>query len=81
MDPEDGRAALVDVSDAGRALLTRQARVRRDRLAQLLEALSQEDEAALTLAKHVALPIVRRLIHNAANPIPSKAAVSIGADS
>jgi DNA-binding MarR family transcriptional regulator len=64
-DPEDGRAALVTITDAGRAPLDDQRRARRDRLAELLTALPAEDEAALTLAMHVALPIIGRLIHNA----------------
>jgi DNA-binding MarR family transcriptional regulator len=64
-DPEDGRAALVTITDAGRAPLDDQRRDRRDQLAELLTALPAEDEATLTLAMHVALPIIRRLIHNA----------------
>jgi len=79
-DPEDGRAALVDVSDAGRALLARQHRRRRDRLNELLTTASPEDEATLTLAMHVALPIIQRLIHSATNPAPGDTTVSIGAD-
>ena len=67
-DPEDGRAALVNITKAGRALLDARRRARPDRLAELLKAVSPEDEAALTLAAHVALPIIRRLVHNAANP-------------
>jgi DNA-binding MarR family transcriptional regulator len=64
-DPADGRAALVTITDAGRAPLDDQRRGRRDRLAELLNALPAEDEATLTLAMHVALPIIGRLIHNA----------------
>lgn len=64
-DPEDGRAALVTITDAGRAPLDDQRRDRRDQLAELLTALPAEDEATLTLAMHVALPIIRRLIHSA----------------
>jgi DNA-binding MarR family transcriptional regulator len=64
-DPEDGRAALVTITDAGRAPLDDQRRGRRDQLAEMLSALPAEDEATLTLAMHVALPIIRRLILNA----------------
>jgi DNA-binding MarR family transcriptional regulator len=71
-DPEDGRVALVNITNAGRALLDARRRDRRDRLAELLMALSPEDEAALTLAAHVALPIIRRLVHNATNPARSQ---------
>ena len=73
-DPEDGRAALVDITDSGRALLDDRRRDRRDRLAELLTGLSPEEEATLTLAVQVALPIIRRLIHNATNPPHSQTA-------
>jgi DNA-binding MarR family transcriptional regulator len=65
-DPADGRAALVGITDAGRALLADRRQQRRDRLADLLATLPDEDEPALALAMHVALPIVQRLVHNAA---------------
>jgi DNA-binding MarR family transcriptional regulator len=61
-DPGDGRVALVTVTDAGRALLDDQQRDRRERMAELLTSLPAEDEVTLTLAMHVALPIIRRLI-------------------
>jgi DNA-binding MarR family transcriptional regulator len=64
-DPEDGRVALVGLSDAGRALRGEQQRERRDRLAELLTALPAEDQAALNLSMRVALPIIRRLIDQA----------------
>jgi DNA-binding MarR family transcriptional regulator len=64
-DPGDGRVALVTITDAGRALLDHQRRARHDRVAELLTALPAEDEATLILAMHVALPIIRRLIHDA----------------
>jgi DNA-binding MarR family transcriptional regulator len=64
-DPEDGRVALVSISDAGRALRSDLQRGRRDRLAVLLAGLPAEDEATLNLAMRVALPIIRRLIDQA----------------
>jgi len=73
-DPEDGRAALVNITNAGRALLDARRRERRDRLAALLMAVSPEDEAALTLAANVALPIIRRLVHDATTPACSETA-------
>ena len=73
-DPEDGRAALVNITNAGRALLNARRRDRRDRLAELLKALSPEDEAALTLATHVALPIIRRLVQDATTPARTQTA-------
>jgi len=65
VDPGDGRAALVTITNAGRALLDDQRRDRRDRMAELLAGLPADDEVTLTLAMHVALPIIRRLIDDA----------------
>jgi len=67
-DPGDGRAALVTITDAGRALLDAQRRDRRDRLADLLTGLPADDEVTLTLAMRVALPVIRRLIDDAQQP-------------
>jgi DNA-binding MarR family transcriptional regulator len=64
-DPGDGRAAVVTITNAGRALLDDLQRDRRDRMAELLTALPAEDEVTLTLAMHVALPIIRRLNEDA----------------
>lgn len=63
-DPEDGRAALITITNGGRALLDDQRRNRHDRLAELLAALSPRDQATLTLAMHVVLPIIGELIEN-----------------
>jgi DNA-binding MarR family transcriptional regulator len=63
-DPDDGRAALVGITEAGRALLIDRRRARHDRLAELLATLPPGDEATLGLALHVALPLIRQLIHN-----------------
>jgi DNA-binding MarR family transcriptional regulator len=49
-DPGDGRAALVTITNAGRALLDGRRRYRCDRPGELLTALPAEDEASLTLA-------------------------------
>jgi DNA-binding MarR family transcriptional regulator len=67
-DPGDGRAALVTITDAGRALLDDIRRDRRDRLAELLVTLPADEEITLTLAMHVALPVIRRLIDDAQQP-------------
>ena len=64
-DPADGRAALIAVTGAGRALLADLRRPSHIRLAGLLATLPAGDEAALTLAMHVALPILQRMIRNA----------------
>jgi DNA-binding MarR family transcriptional regulator len=68
-DPDDGRVALVGLSEAGRALRRDQQRGRRDRLAALLAAQPAENEAALNLAMRAALPIIRRLIDQAPSRI------------
>jgi DNA-binding MarR family transcriptional regulator len=60
-DPEDGRAALVAISEAGRRLWDRRTEGRRERLANLLAGLTPEDAQTLLLAAHVAMPILRQL--------------------
>jgi DNA-binding MarR family transcriptional regulator len=80
-DPGDGRATLIAVTDPGRALLAVLRHGRRIRLADLLAALPAEDEAALTLAMHVALPIIQRMIRNATQPrTPGQTAASWSPD-
>ena len=64
-DPDDGRVALVAITEAGQALLDDRTRTRRERLAALLATLSSEDEFALWLSAQVALPILHRLVKNA----------------
>lgn len=62
-DPEDGRAALVAVSDAGRKLWAARADGRQKRLAELLAELPEDDALTLWLAAQVAMPILRQLFH------------------
>jgi DNA-binding MarR family transcriptional regulator len=64
-DPDDGRVALVAITQAGQALLDDRKRTRRERLTVLLATLSSEEEFALSLAAHVAWPILHRLVQNA----------------
>jgi DNA-binding MarR family transcriptional regulator len=63
-DPEDGRATLLTITRAGRALLDDRRRDRHDRLAELLAGLAPRDQATLSLAMHVVLPIIDELIQN-----------------
>jgi len=67
-DPDDGRVALVAMTEAGQALLDERTRRRRERLTALLATLSPEDEFALWLSARVALPILNRLVKNADSP-------------
>lgn len=60
-DPEDGRASLIALAEAGRTLLADRRRDRHKRLAELVATLPAEDVASLRLAMHVALPLIRRL--------------------
>jgi DNA-binding MarR family transcriptional regulator len=65
-DPDDGRVALVAITQAGQQLLDDRTRIRRERLAALLATLSSEEAFALWLSAHVAQPILQRLANNAA---------------
>ena len=71
IDPDDGRATLVDITEAGRALLAQGRQTQRDNLAELLEALSSDDEATLRLAMRVAAPLLDQLRNVAANNLHS----------
>lgn len=74
-DPEDGRASLVTLTETGRTLLADRRRSRHQRLAELLQTLPAEDAAALRLALHVAIPVVRRLRDAAHDTKPETAKV------
>lgn len=50
VDPADGRVTLAEITDAGRALHKEQRQSQRTRMAEVLDALSPEDELALGLA-------------------------------
>lgn len=67
-DPADGRVTLVAIADAGRELLAERRRLRDGRLAELLAALSTEEQQALGAAVRTALPLVRRMLEGAAGP-------------
>src|ERR1700712_5334885 len=67
-DPEDGRAALIGITRHGQDVIDDRQRVRRERLTELLETLTPEEENALWLSARVAFPILRRLAANAECP-------------
>ncbi|APE17186.1 MarR family winged helix-turn-helix transcriptional regulator [Mycolicibacterium pallens] len=64
-DPDDGRACLVGITEAGQALLDDRKRLRRERLAALMTTLTAEEQSALWLSARVALPLIGRLVANA----------------
>jgi DNA-binding MarR family transcriptional regulator len=70
-DPYDGRGTLVQIAEAGKALLAERTDARRARLAELLTTLSADDEAILWRAAQVWLPIVRRLGESATTAKPA----------
>jgi DNA-binding MarR family transcriptional regulator len=73
-DPDDGRAALIGITQHGQQLLDERKRLRRDRLTALMETLTPEEDSALLLSARVALPILHRLIENADCPADDVAA-------
>jgi DNA-binding MarR family transcriptional regulator len=64
-DPDDGRAALIGITENGQALLDGRKRIRRERLTPLLERLTAEEKSALWLSARVAIPVLHRLVANA----------------
>ncbi len=60
-DPDDGRATLIGITSAGRALLDERKRMRRERLAALIASLTPEEQCALWNSARVAFPILCRL--------------------
>jgi DNA-binding MarR family transcriptional regulator len=66
IDPEDARATLVELTDAGRAVRKELLESIHDRLAELLDTLSPHDEATLGTAMRVALPLIEQLTCEAA---------------
>lgn len=60
-DPEDGRASLVMVGDGGRRLWNERAGVRKQRIADLMAEMSDDDQAALWLAAQVAARLIGQM--------------------
>jgi DNA-binding MarR family transcriptional regulator len=71
-DPDDGRAALIGITQQGQTLLDERKRMRRERLRALMTTLTAEEESALWLAARVALPILHRLVENADCPLEAE---------
>jgi DNA-binding MarR family transcriptional regulator len=78
IDPEDGRATLVAITDAGRALRSERHQSAHERMAELLDRLSADDQAMLALAMRVAMPMLQQLTRDAAeHPQSEPAATSL----
>jgi DNA-binding MarR family transcriptional regulator len=60
-DPEDGRASLVMVGDGGRRLWNERAVVRKQRIADLMAEMSDDDQTALWLAAQVAARLIGQM--------------------
>ncbi|OMC39750.1 hypothetical protein A5742_04485 [Mycolicibacterium fortuitum] len=67
VDPEDGRATLIAVTDAGHRQCVELTESLHARTEDLLEALSIHDQETLGLAMRVALPLIGELISLAAS--------------
>ncbi|SEE19360.1 MULTISPECIES: MarR family winged helix-turn-helix transcriptional regulator [Streptomyces] len=61
-DAVDGRVTLIGISDAGRDVLAARRRSRDARLADLMAALPDDDQRALTEAMQVVAPLVQRML-------------------
>jgi DNA-binding MarR family transcriptional regulator len=57
-DPDDGRASLVIIGEAGRRMWDTRADQRRKRIAELLDAVSPEDQVSLWLAAQVVVRVL-----------------------
>ena len=78
IDPEDARATLVAITDAGRALRAELYQSAHERMAELLDRLSADDQATLALAMRVAMPLLQQLTRDAAeNPQSQPAPASL----
>ena len=60
-DPDDGRASLVMLGEEGRKTWRLRADVRRQRIADLLPAVSEDDQVALWLAARVVVRVLGQL--------------------
>ncbi|MBX6382338.1 MAG: winged helix-turn-helix transcriptional regulator [Microbispora sp.] len=67
VDDLDGRAVRVAVTDAGRALLAERRRRRRERLTEMLGALSPDELRELTRVAGEFLPLLRHLLQSEAD--------------
>jgi DNA-binding MarR family transcriptional regulator len=76
LDPEDARATLVAITDAGRALRDELHQSLHERMAEMLDRLSPDDQATLALAMRVATPLLQQLTRDAAQHPQSETAAA-----
>jgi DNA-binding MarR family transcriptional regulator len=76
IDREDARATLVAITDAGRALRDELHQSLHERMAELLDGLSADDQATLALAMRVAMPLLQHLTRDAAEHPQSEPAAA-----
>ena len=76
IDPEDARATLVAITDAGRALRAELHQSAHERMGELLDRLSADDQATLALAMRVATPLLEQLTRDAAQYSRSETAAA-----
>jgi DNA-binding MarR family transcriptional regulator len=60
-DPEDGRASLVVIGEAGRRMWDGRADVRRQRIADMLADVEHDDQVALWLAAQVVVRVLGQM--------------------
>ncbi|MGY4712203.1 MarR family transcriptional regulator [Mycolicibacterium sp. CBM1] len=68
-DPDDGRASLVVLGDAGRQLWEDRGEMRRQRIAAMLPNLSDDDQVALWLAAQVVVRVLGELRESVCSPV------------
>jgi DNA-binding MarR family transcriptional regulator len=79
VDPEDARGTLVAITADGRAVRAELHRSQNQRLGELLDTLSAQDQTTLGFAMHVAWPLLQQLTEHAAQrrqPEPASASLA-----
>jgi DNA-binding MarR family transcriptional regulator len=67
-DPDDGRASLVELGEAGRKMWTARGELRKQRIAELLSEVSEDDQVALWLAARVVVRVLGQMREQAGAP-------------
>jgi DNA-binding MarR family transcriptional regulator len=60
-DPDDGRASLVMIGEAGKRMWDGRADVRHERIAEMLDAVSPDDQVSLWLAAQVVVRVLGQM--------------------